>query len=50
MNRRLEAMLSQTFDEVLALAARTRLSHRMAAMAIGVGRVRDAKRVRGLFP
>ena len=50
VNRRLEAMLSQTFDEVLALAARTRLSHRMAAMAIGVGRVRDAKRVRGLFP
>ena len=38
------------FMGVLERAARERVSHRTAAMAIGVAKVRDAKSTRGLFP
>jgi len=43
-------VLQRTFSRVMARAERDRVSHRTAAMAIGVQTVREAKTVRGLFP
>ncbi len=48
--RRLTQILDRAFDQVAARAARDNVSQRIAAMATGVEKVRDAKRVRGLFP
>jgi glutamate dehydrogenase (NAD(P)+) len=50
VRRRLERILDRAFNQVDARAKADRLSTRMAALAIGVGKVRDAKRTRGLFP
>ena len=50
VDRRLKRILDRAFNQVDARARQDRLSHRMAALAIGVGRVRDAKQTRGLFP
>jgi glutamate dehydrogenase (NAD(P)+) len=47
---RLYSLLDRTFDRVMARSDHDRVSHRTAALAIGVERVRDAKRTRGLFP
>jgi glutamate dehydrogenase (NAD(P)+) len=43
-------ILDRAFDQVVARAKRDSVSHRTAASAIGVERVRAAKTVRGLFP
>jgi len=40
----------RAFGQVMARAERDKAPHRTAAMAIGVEKVRDAKRTRGLFP
>jgi glutamate dehydrogenase (NAD(P)+) len=48
--RRLYSLLDKAFEDVTARAARDGIPNRMAAMAIGVQKVRDAKRIRGLFP
>ena len=48
--KRLFVLLDRAFEEVMARSTRDSISHRMAAMAIGVQKVRDAKRIRGLFP
>lgn len=50
VNRRLRQVLDRAFDQVQARVARDNVPMRTAAMAIGVERVRDAKRTRGLFP
>jgi glutamate dehydrogenase (NAD(P)+) len=50
INRRLKQVLIKPFHEVYALAQRQRLGMRIAALMLGVGRVADGKRVRGLFP
>ncbi len=50
VNDRLYRALQRAFVQVLDRAAREKVSNRTAAMAIGVAKVRDAKRVRGLFP
>jgi len=50
VNDRLYRVLQRAFVQVLDRAARDGVSHRTAAMAIGVAKVRDAKRARGLFP
>ena len=50
VNDRLYRVLQRAFVQVLERAARDRVSHRTAAMAIGVAKVRDAKDTRGLFP
>ncbi len=50
VQRRLERILDRAFNQVDARAKQSGLSHRMAALAIGVGKVRDAKQTRGLFP
>jgi glutamate dehydrogenase (NAD(P)+) len=50
VNAKLRTVLDRAYDRVAAREARDRVSARTAAMAIGVERVRDAKRTRGLFP
>ena len=50
VNDRLYRVLQRAFVQVLDRAARENVPHRTAAMAIGVAKVRDAKRARGLFP
>jgi glutamate dehydrogenase (NAD(P)+) len=50
VNDRLYRVLQRAFVQVLERAARDKVSHRTAAMAIGVAKVRDAKDTRGLFP
>lgn len=47
---RLYRILERSFQHTIARARRDRISHRMAAMAIGVSTVQSAKRTRGLFP
>lgn len=47
---RLYRILERSFQQVIARAKRDRISHRMAAMAIGVSVVQSAKQTRGLFP
>lgn len=48
--RRLYSLLDKAFVDVTARAERDGIPNRMAAMAIGVQKVREAKRIRGLFP
>ena len=43
-------VLQKAFSQVMARAERDGVSHRTAAMAIGVQKVQQAKRMRGLFP
>ncbi len=50
VNAKLRQVLDRAFDRVFARVARDSVSERTAAMAIGVERVRDAKKKRGLFP
>ena len=48
--RREYQILERAFDQMLARAKADNISHRTAAMAIGVEKVRAAKKTRGLFP
>jgi len=48
--RREYLILDRAFDLMVERARRDKVSHRTAAMAIGVEKVRAAKTVRGLFP
>ena len=50
VNGRLEALLGRSFNAVTQRADKNKTSYRTAAMATGVERVRDAKRLRGLYP
>ena len=50
VNTKLRSLLDGTFAQVSARAAKDRISMRMAALAIGVERVRAGKQLRGLFP
>ena len=43
-------ILEHSFTQVIKRAKAHKISHRTAAMAIGVERVMKAKKVRGLFP
>lgn len=43
-------VLDRAFAQVMQRAERDNVSHRTAAMAIGVEKVRNAKNTRGLFP
>ncbi len=47
---RLYRVLDRAFAQVMARVERDNVTHRTAAMAIGVDKVRNAKQVRGLFP
>ena len=50
INRRLKQVLIKAFREVDAQARRAHMDMRTAALMLGVGKVADGKRVRGLFP
>jgi glutamate dehydrogenase (NAD(P)+) len=50
VTQRLNQVLDRAFNQVMARVERDGVSHRTAAMAIGVEKVRDGKRRRGLFP
>jgi glutamate dehydrogenase (NAD(P)+) len=50
VNRRLAQILDRAFEAMTERVAREKVSHRTAAMAIGVERVYAAKQIRGLFP
>ncbi|MBP7951777.1 MAG: Glu/Leu/Phe/Val dehydrogenase [Verrucomicrobiales bacterium] len=47
---RLEEMLTSSFREVLHAAKRQGVSHRIAALTLGIQRVAETKALRGLFP
>jgi glutamate dehydrogenase (NAD(P)+) len=47
---RMQAILERSYAEVSALAAERGVSKRTAAQMIGVGRVAEAHRLRGLYP
>jgi len=50
VNDRLKVLMERAYDEVSALADQRGVSLRTAAQMIGVGRVADAHRTRGLYP
>ncbi len=50
VNHRMRQVMERAYAEVADVAADRHLSLRGAAQAIGVGRVADAHRTRGLFP
>src|SRR5262249_24029112 len=50
VNERLTHVLDRAFAQVTGRAKRETVALRTAAMATGVEKVRDAKRMRGLFP
>ncbi len=43
-------IMEHSFSQVIRRSKAHKISHRMAAMAIGVERVMKAKATRGLFP
>jgi glutamate dehydrogenase (NAD(P)+) len=50
INRRLRQVLIKAFREVYAEAERAQMDMRTAALMLGIGRVAQGERVRGLFP
>ena len=50
VTRREYQILDRAFETMLARSRADNISHRTAAMAIGVEKVRAAKNTRGLFP
>ena len=48
--RKLKKILSKAFDEVKALSERHRVDMRTGASILGIGRVAQATRLRGIFP
>jgi glutamate dehydrogenase (NAD(P)+) len=47
---RLEQVMDSAFKRVLDRAQADKVSHRTAALSLGVEKLRSAKRMRGLFP
>jgi len=47
---RLYRLMEPTFNGVMKFAKERKVSNRIAALALGIKKVADAKRVRGLFP
>ena len=50
VNARLRELMERTFDDAAALAEEKGVRLRLAALALGIGRVAEAHSVRGLFP
>ncbi len=42
--------LETAFTQILSLARKQKISRRLAALSLGINRVYEAKRLRGLFP
>jgi glutamate dehydrogenase (NAD(P)+) len=43
-------ILEGAFTQTLALSRKQKVSMRMAALSLGIRRVQEAKKIRGLFP
>ncbi|MCF8042413.1 MAG: Glu/Leu/Phe/Val dehydrogenase [Desulfarculaceae bacterium] len=50
VNRKLRDILARSFGEVHAVARQEKINMRTAAYMLAIGRVAEAKRVRGIFP
>jgi len=50
VNGRLEKVMTRAFSDVLAVHVNKRVNMRLAANMVGIGRVAEANRVRGLYP
>lgn len=50
VNQRLEQIMGRACDQVFDVSGRTGLRPRMAALRIGIGRLAEAKKLRGLYP
>jgi len=50
VNRRLEEIMGRACDQVFEMSAKSGLRPRMAALRIGVSKLAEAKRLRGLYP
>lgn len=50
VNNRLEQIMGRSCDAVFEMSAKAKLRTRMAALRIGVARIAEAKRLRGLYP
>lgn len=50
ISERLNRILSKAFGEVREIAARERVDLRTAALVLGIGRVAEATKLRGIFP
>ncbi|MGE5662998.1 MAG: Glu/Leu/Phe/Val family dehydrogenase [Deltaproteobacteria bacterium] len=50
VNRQLERIILSAFRDVISLAEEKKVTHRMAALMIGIARVAEAMRFRGLYP
>jgi glutamate dehydrogenase (NAD(P)+) len=50
VNMRMREVMERAYDEVRALAEEKNVRLRLAALVLGIGRVADAHRARGLFP
>lgn len=50
VNNRLEQIMGRACDQVFEMTKRSNLRPRMSALRIGIGRLAEAKRLRGLYP
>jgi glutamate dehydrogenase (NAD(P)+) len=50
VNQRLEEIMGRACDQVFEMSGKTGLRARMAALRIGIGRLAEAKKMRGLYP
>lgn len=50
VNQKLEQIMGRACDQVFEMSRKNELRPRMAALRIGVGRLAEAKRLRGLYP
>jgi glutamate dehydrogenase (NAD(P)+) len=50
VNKRLEEIMGRACDQVFEMSAKSGLRPRMAALRIGVSKLAEAKRLRGLYP
>jgi glutamate dehydrogenase (NAD(P)+) len=50
ITERLKRILSRAFQEVLAISRKRRVDLRTAALVLGIGRVAEAVKLRGIFP
>ena len=50
ISERLKRILTRAFQEVLAISRKRRTDLRMAALVLGIGRVAEAVKLRGIFP
>ena len=50
VNKRLEQIMGRACDQVFEMTNKTKMRPRMSALRIGIGRLAEAKKLRGLYP